>query len=201
MSEFDPTIPVNGTTADADPIRANFVALAIHHKGPTAPSSPELGYIWWDDADSGNEKLKCYGGDPAAWRDLFDHMESTPVPSSGGGGGDATVVSGSATLIIGEPEFPPPPDSTWNVWQFRASLAASNMVLNTVGSIFAISDIDTETGPVIADDPSNILSNAVFYDQGSYRGVRVTATGNTGTATVTWTWNSVTFTLTIVSGE
>jgi hypothetical protein len=104
---FDKTKPVADTEADADLVRGNFNALAVHHKGDTAPAAPELGWIWWDDSNPANEKLKCYGGAIAAWRDMFDHMESTPVPSSGGGGGGGTsrlVVSGSFDMAQGAPD-------------------------------------------------------------------------------------------------
>ena len=82
---FDKEIPINGALGNADPIRGNFNSLAIHHRGATAPTSPDVGWIWWDSSDSNNEKLKSYYG--GAWAVLFNHMESTPVPASSSGGG------------------------------------------------------------------------------------------------------------------
>lgn len=82
---FNPNIPVNGQDLDADPIRANFLQISTHHKGAGAPTSPVLGYIWHDDSDSANEKLKIYskdGADPASWKVLFEHCESSPVLDS-----------------------------------------------------------------------------------------------------------------------
>ncbi len=79
---FDKTKPVYGSPASSDEIRANFLALAAHHRGTAAPSSPEAGWIWWDTSVVENQKLRGYTG--LAWVLLFEHMESTPVPAAAG---------------------------------------------------------------------------------------------------------------------
>jgi hypothetical protein len=104
MPEFDPTIPVNATPADADPIRVNFAQLAIHHAGATEPSAKSLGYIWLDTSNGSNHLLKAYDG--SAWNTLLEHVESAPtaVPAAHGpthqaSGADQISVAGLSGLL------------------------------------------------------------------------------------------------------
>ena len=212
MPDFDPTIPVNGTEADADEIRSNFNQLAIHHTGSTAPTAPAQGYIWLDTSNAANHILKVYDED--AWRDLFDNCESTPVPSSGGGGsGDVSFSSGYTELEMGSPgpvPSPPDPASQWAATGFKVVFAHDGLVLeslptgytgaNTSNWRVPASSISAEVGPTVTSDPSGIISSAELYTDGDgYRQLRTTASGNSGTAYVAWTWKGATFTAKIVA--
>lgn len=86
---FDPTHPIHSGLPESDPIRENFVQLAVHHVGATEPPAKDDGFVWWDTSTPTNHKLRAYYN--SAWRDMFEHMESNPVPVAGGGG--------AATLI------------------------------------------------------------------------------------------------------
>jgi len=77
---FNRDKPASRTKVTSEEIRLNFQALAEHHRATTPPPGPQPGYIWWDASNSKNEKLRCYLG--GQWRDLFHHMESTPVPAT-----------------------------------------------------------------------------------------------------------------------
>jgi hypothetical protein len=125
---------------------------------------------------------------------------SLAMETPGGGGGGAVLSAGFADLELGE-GGPPDPASTWDTTFFGYDLEVSNMILS-VASGSRFKGIDAETGPVVASDPSSVISGTpVFFTDGDgYRQVRVTATGNTGSnATVTWTWNGKTFTLTVLT--
>ena len=97
---FDPTHPITNGEPVSAPIRENFLQLAVHHYGDTEPPAKVAGFIWWDTTTPANEKLKCYTG--SAWANLFDHMESIPVPSAGSGGVVETlnfVIDGGGAVI------------------------------------------------------------------------------------------------------
>lgn len=82
---FDKSKPSAGSGVVSAEMRDNFNALAAHHYGTTAPSSPELGWVWIDNADAANVKLKVYsqnGVNPAAWVIYVEHLESTPTPAN-----------------------------------------------------------------------------------------------------------------------
>lgn len=79
---FDPTHPIHSGLPESDPVRDNFVALAEHHRGGTAPPNPQIGYIWLDTSNAANWKLKQYTQDaPAAaqWVTLLEHLEANPA--------------------------------------------------------------------------------------------------------------------------
>lgn len=80
---FDPNHPIQGGEPVSLPIRENFLQLAIHHKGDTEPPAKVDGFVWWDTSTPTNQKLRAFYD--SAWRNMFDHMESVPVPSSGTG--------------------------------------------------------------------------------------------------------------------
>jgi hypothetical protein len=77
---FDRDKPAARSKVKSAPVRENFQALVVHHFGTEPPTGPIDGYIWWDASDAQNEKLRAYK--KGAWRDLFHHMESTPVPAT-----------------------------------------------------------------------------------------------------------------------
>ena len=64
---------------------------------------------------------------------------------------------------------------------------------------FKSASIDTETDPVIASDPDNIITSvACITDIYGYRQIQITATGNIGAeAQVTWYWNGRPITATV----
>ena len=90
---FDPTKPAAGTEGVAAEMRANFNALAIHHRGPEEPPNKSAGFTWLDTSDPDNVKLRQYNGDE--WVVLFEHVESTPI-AAGGGTTGATGATGAA---------------------------------------------------------------------------------------------------------
>ena len=76
---FDSSKPVEHSTAKSSEMRANFNALAQHHRSTAAPAGATDGWLWWDSGTPTNEKLKAYYG--GGWVTLLEHMESTPVPA------------------------------------------------------------------------------------------------------------------------
>lgn len=80
---FNRDKPEYNTRPLSEEMRDNFRALAEHHRDTAAPNDPQPGYIWWDASNSSNEKLRAYTG--TEWLDLFEHMESEPVPATGAG--------------------------------------------------------------------------------------------------------------------
>jgi len=80
---FNKEKPAYNTPPYSAEMRSNFLALADHHRGPTAPNDPDPGWIWWDSSNENNEILKSYNG--TDWLALFEHMESEPVPATGAG--------------------------------------------------------------------------------------------------------------------
>ena len=198
MAEFDPTIPVSGTEAEAAPIRSNFFQLAIHHAGATAPSTVFQGYIWLDTADAGNHKLKIY--DNSAWRTLFEHCESTPVPAAGGGSGIsfASPVVKTTDLAYG----PTPSLRAETQFVLRFATPSGGVFRTTSGSVE--SDGIVESGPTVISDPSNIVASAVFGDivSSSVTVRRLLVNWNNGNipiapttaqAVIQWVWNGVTY--------
>jgi len=78
---LDLTQPANKGKVESEPMRENFLALAIHHKGELSPENAELGFIWVDDTDPNNWVVKLYakkGNQDATWVTLFQHAESIP---------------------------------------------------------------------------------------------------------------------------
>jgi hypothetical protein len=101
---YDKTKPVNDTLSDADVIRGNLNALATHHRGGTPPPDPEPGWIWYDDADIDNHKLRVYteltgssssGASPYVWMTFMEHLESAPAVPGAGGSFTRGVLTGS----------------------------------------------------------------------------------------------------------
>jgi len=82
---FDYNYPPDEGLVDSPPLRENFQRLAVHHRGSAPPPNPQIGYLWLDDSDPSNWKLKAYTrsltSDPA-WVILLKHVESYPVPGS-----------------------------------------------------------------------------------------------------------------------
>ena len=179
MSEFDPTIPTNGTDADANPVRGNFVALAISHAGASAPTAPSQGYRWLDTSDSNNHIYKIYND--GVWRSLFDHCESTPVPSANG-----PMIPGTESPQLLRPTHP------YNGFLYGSEwllVEMNGLVFQHGHGKVKASSIAVETGPVI----TGALASAVFVTTSDgYRRINY-ASANTGPATLEWTWNGVAY--------
>lgn len=88
MPLFDKSQPVPGVEADANLVRNNFNALATDQAGSEQPAYAEVGWTWLDTTAENNHILKKYDG--TVWREIYHHMESTPIP--------ATVVGASGLL-------------------------------------------------------------------------------------------------------
>ena len=101
---FNNDKPAYSSQAKSEEVRNNFQALAIHHRSTAAPSGAQEGWIWWDSGIPTNEKLKAYVD--SAWVTLFEHMESTPVPSSLSG---LNMKSGATQAAAGATE-----DELWS---------------------------------------------------------------------------------------
>jgi len=67
---FEANKPESGVTTFGQlyaVIRGNDVALACHHAGASAPSSPAPGWVWYDTA---NKRFKAWDSDTSTWVEL-----------------------------------------------------------------------------------------------------------------------------------
>jgi hypothetical protein len=73
---FDKLKPEYQADLLSGPVRTNFNSLATWHKGPTAPPNPDDGWVWVDDSDATNVKVKMFLF--SAWRTILQNIQAGP---------------------------------------------------------------------------------------------------------------------------
>jgi hypothetical protein len=71
---FDALKPKTLTQVASQEVRDNFIAVARHHAGSTAPASPLQGFLWLDTSDGADYQLKLWDG--SFWRVLVTQVNS-----------------------------------------------------------------------------------------------------------------------------